>query len=231
MNANYITVVFLAGLFCLAPLAVYLLWLALLNRRDRPTVISGPWDFAALVAGLSGFVLFGGGLVLSLLQSNFRYWMRGNFESLRAAWAQEGLMWLLLSLGYLLLVIGCVLLALASRRRSLVVYNVEPAEFETALTEVFEQLNKPVERKGNRWVCGVPLFELDRFERGQTVTLRWLSDDRLLFQDVERLLREAVGNLAPGDENTGRWLMACAGGAGFVAVFSFGLLMVYAFSR
>src|SRR6476661_8012817 len=92
---TFILVLCLAGVFCLAPLAIYFLWLAFVTRRDQPTVISGPWDFVGLVAGLSGFILFGGGLVLSLVQSNFRYWMRGNFESLRAAWGQEKVTWIL----------------------------------------------------------------------------------------------------------------------------------------
>src|SRR5205823_14438602 len=123
-------------------------WLALLTRRDRPTVLSGPWDFACLVLGLSGFVLFGGGLVLSLLQSNFRYWMRGNFEAWRGAWGQEKTTWIFLALMYVLAVVGWVALTLAARRRSLVVYNVDPAAFEATLTEVFEHLNRPVERRG-----------------------------------------------------------------------------------
>lgn len=223
-------VVCLAGLFCLTPLAVYLFWLAVLARREHPTVVSGPWDFTGLVAGLSGFVLFGGGLVLTLLQSNFRYWMRGNFEAFRGAWASEKYSWMLLAGLYLLFVIGGIALTLASRRRSLVVYNVEPAEFEATLAEVFEHLGRPVERRGNQWVGGVPLFELDRFDGGKTVTLRWVADDRLLFQEVERLLRGAVAGLAPGDNPAGLWLMASAGGIGFGAALFFGLLLVGVFS-
>src|SRR5262245_54900401 len=125
----FILVICLAGVFCLAPLALYLLWLATVTRRERPTLVSGQWDFVGLVLGLSGFVLFGGGLVLSLFQSNFRYWMRGNFESLRAAWGQEKVTWVLLALLYLIAVTGWIVLTLAARRRSLVVYNVDPAAF------------------------------------------------------------------------------------------------------
>src|SRR5262245_41137999 len=158
----FILVICLAGVFCLTPLALYLFRLGMLTRRERPTLVSGPWDFVGLVLGLSGFILFGGGLVLSLFQSNFRYWMRGNFESLRAAWGQERVTCVLLTLLYLVAVVGWIALTLAARRRSLVVYNVEPAAFESTLTEVFEQLNRPVERRGNLWVGSLPLFELDR---------------------------------------------------------------------
>lgn len=230
MSREPILVTCLAGLLCLAPLAVYLLWVAVLARRDRPTVVSGGWDFAGLVAGLSGFILFGGGVVLFLLQSGFRYWMRGNFESFRQAWGNEKYTWILLSAAYLLGVIGAVALAASARRRWLVVYNVEPAEFEATVAEVFEHLGRPVERRGDQWSAGGPLFELDRFEAGQTVTLRWLSPDRVLFQEVERQLRAALGSLHPGENPAARWLMACAGGAGFWAACSFALLMVFVFS-
>lgn len=219
-----------AGFVCLAPLSVYLLWIALVARRDRSTVVSGAWDFAGVVAGLSGFILFGGGLVLHLFQSGFRYWMRGNFESLRQAWGNDKYTWMLLSAAYLLGVVGAVALGVAARRRSLVVYNVEPAEFETTVAEVFEQLGRPVERHGNVWGGATPLFELDRFEAGKTVTLRWVSDDRLLFQEVERLLREAVGNIPAGDNQAARWIMSCAGGVAALAAGCFVLSAVWIFS-
>jgi hypothetical protein len=225
----FILVLCLAAVFCLAPLAIYLLWLALVTRRPRPTVISGTWDFVGLAAGLSGFVLFGGGLVLSLVQSNFRYWMRGNFESLRAAWGQEKVTWMLFAFLYVTLVITWIALALAARRRSLVVYHVDPAVFEAALGEIFEQLNRPVERHGNLWVGPVPLAEVDRFVAGRTVTLRWVAEDRLLFQEVERLLREAVRTISSDENPATRWLMAGAVGAGASAAGCFGLL-AYALS-
>jgi hypothetical protein len=225
----FILVLCLAAVFCLAPLAVYFLWLALLTRRSRPTVIAGQWDFVGLAAGLSGFVLFGGGLVLSLVQSNFRYWMRGNFESLRAAWGQEKVTWILFALLYVTLVITWIAMALAARRRSLVVYNIDPTVFEATLSEIFEQLNRPVERHGNLWVGPAPLAEVDRFIAGRTVTLRWVGEDHLLFQEVERLLREAARTIIPDENPASRWLMACAVGAGASAASCFGLL-AYALS-
>jgi hypothetical protein len=221
----YILVLCVVGAFCLAPLAIYLLWLAQITRRDRPTMFSGSWDFVGLLFGLSGCVLVGGGLVLSLLQSNFRYWMRGNFESLRVAWGQEKVSWMLLAIAYLIIVAGWVTLTLLSRRRSLVVYNIDPVMFETTLTEVFEHLNQPIERRGNLWVAGVPLFELDRFSRGFTVTLRWIADNRLLFQEVDRLLRETVRSLYTDNNPSTHWLMAAAVGMGVSAVSCFGLLI------
>ena len=208
--SSFQLVVALAGVFCLAPVSLYLLWLATVNKRDHPTVIGGGWDFAALLAGLSGFVLFGGGLLLSLLQSNVRYWKRGNFEAVRDAWGQEHVTWSLIVGGYFVVVVGGAVVTLLARRRTLVVYGVDPGLFEITLTDLFEQLGRPVERRGNLWVGGVPLFELDPFAASQTVTLRWLSDDARLFEEVERQVRQAVPTLPPGDGAAGRWLVSAA---------------------
>ena len=231
MSFAFLLVLCLAGAICFAQLAVYFLWLVSVNRRGRPTIISGQWDFVALACALSGFILFGGGLVLGLVESNFRwYWLRGNFASLRAAWGQEKVTWTLCALLYLALVFGWIAAALAARRRSLVVYNVDPISFEATLGEVFEQMNRPVERRGNLWLSSVPLCEVDRFVGGHTVTLRWLGEDRALFQDVERLLREAVRGVASDENPAARWLMASSFGAGLSALCWLGLL-IFALSR
>ena len=225
MVLPFIIAICLCGVFCLIPVAMYLLWLAQITRRDRPTPISGPWDFAGLMLGLSGFIVFGGGLLLTLIQSNFRYWMRGNVEALRAAWVQERVTWSLLVVFYLTIVLGGIGLTLLTRRRMLVVYNVEPATFETALTEVFEQLGHGVVRHGKLWSGESPLCEVDTFEAGHTVTLRWVSNDQRLFEDVTRLLRAALASQSTGDNPASGWLMSGAIGTGAVVLCSFGLLV------
>lgn len=223
----FFLVVCLAAVLCLAPLAAYLLWLTALARRERPTVLNGTWDFAALLTGISGFVLFGGTLLLTLVQSNFRYWSRGNFEALKAAWGHEKTSWTLVAVGYLVVVIGGAYLVLTARRRVLVVYNIDPERFEALLTEVFEHLGRPVERRGNVWVAGFPLCELEPFAAGKTVTLRWLADDRLLFQEVERHVRDAVRTVATPENPAGRWLasaaIGCLSAVAFCVVFFVGI--------
>ena len=143
------TLVFCLGaVFSLAPLAIYLLWLATLNRRLHPTVLAGGWDFAALLGGLAGFILFGGGLFLSLLQSNARILFRGNVEAMRDAWGQENVTWVVTVAVYLLIVVGSVLLTLASRRRTLVVYNVDPGQFEAAILNMVMNARDAMMEKG-----------------------------------------------------------------------------------
>ena len=217
--------VLLAGLFCLLPLSVYLLRLAQVTRRDHPTVVPGEWDFAGLLLALSGFLVAGGGLLLTLLPTNFRFWMRGNMEQFREAWVQERVTWGLLVAAYLIAVGGIATLTFLARRRSLVIYNVEPAAFEHAVREVFDQLGRPLERRGKQWLSGAPLFEADEFEAGHTVTLRWVSADGRLFDEVARQLRAALATHSSGENPASRWLMSVATGAGILAVCSFGLFM------
>src|SRR5262245_21708098 len=151
--------------------------------------------------------------------------MRGNMEGLRGAWIQERVTWMVLVAFYLLVVAGIAGLTLLARRRTIVVYNIEPAAFETLLTEVFDQIGRPVERRGRLWVGGTPLFELDTFEGGHTVTLRWVSEDVRLFEEVDRQLRAALATHPAGDNPASRWLMAATVGCAVSAACCFGLLL------
>ena len=115
--------------------------------------------------------------------------------------------------------VGGSYLTVQSRRRSLVVYNVEPEHFESLLGEVFDHLRRTVERRGNLWVGGVPLCEVDPFAGGRTVTLRWLSEDLLLFQEVERQVREAVRMITTRDNPAARWFSSAVAGTTLILVF------------
>jgi hypothetical protein len=222
----------LAGVFCLAPLLVYLVWLSYVTRRNQPTILAGPWDFTALLAGLSGFILFGGALLLALLRSNVRHFlMRGNLQELRDAWAEslakEQLAGTLMIVLYLGFVVGGSYLSLQNRRRTLVVYNVDSEAFEAAVRDVFEQLGRPVERRGKQFVAGVPLCEVDSFEGGRTVQLRWLSDDAALLQGVDRHLRQSSKTLAPMDNPAARWISTSVVAVGAILVFIAGLVVYF----
>ncbi len=225
MILPFILAICLCGVFCLIPLALYFLWLAQHTRGDHPLPVSGQWDFAGLMLGLSGFVVFGGGLLLTLCQSNFRYWMRGNVEAFRGAWIQERVTWMTLVAFYLLVIAGVTGLTMLARRRTVVVYNIEPAAFEVLLTEVFEQLGRPIARRGRQWVSGTPVCEVDTFEAGRTVTLRWVSDDVRLFEEVDRQLRAALATHSSGDNPASRWLLTGAVGTGVTVLCCFGLLL------
>jgi hypothetical protein len=68
--------------------------------------------------------------------------------------------------------------------------------------------------------------EVDAFGAGRTVTLRWVSDDVRLFQEVERHLRETVPTLAIGENPASRWLMSGAVGCIVMSAFC-AVLLVY----
>jgi hypothetical protein len=105
------------------------------------------------------------------------------------------------------------------------VYNVEPDAFEAAVAEVFDHLGRAVERRGNLWSGPNPLFELEPFNAGKCVALRWVGDDDRLFEEIARLLRPAVADLAPADNPTSRWLTSAAIGILVLVVFFVGVLV------
>src|SRR4051794_41973769 len=84
------------------PLAIYLLYLAHLNGRTPPTLVPGPWDFGAVLLGLSGFLLLAGPLLITLADSAWRGYAFGGGADLRAGGRQGGMSAPLVAPGYLL---------------------------------------------------------------------------------------------------------------------------------
>jgi hypothetical protein len=206
----------LCAVFCLAPLMLYLAWLGRVNRRARPTIISSGWDFAALLAGLSGFLVFGGGVLVAAVQSNFRCVVRGNWEQIAATWGQERLAWAAVALGYLLLLSGGVLLIVLSRARSLTVYNIDRDQTETVVGDVLAGLGLNVARFGDLWSeNGRGLVLIDWFPGFRNATLKVVCPDSQLAEEIERGLRERLpGAPAAAANPAAAWLysqaIACA---------------------
>lgn len=111
----------------LVPLAVYMLVLAALHLRRRPSTLGGSWDLLLLVAGIVGLVVAG---PLALLQP-----VAGD-----TLWAGATL---LLAAG--LLFAG---LLLAARPR-LVVYNITPEQLRPLVAEVASGLDPAVRWAGD----------------------------------------------------------------------------------
>ena len=103
----------------LLPFAAYLLWLAAVHLRRRPSTLAGSWDLLLLAAAVSGLVVAG---PLALLQP-----VAGS-----TAWAA----------GMLLLAAGLVFagVLLAARPR-LVVYNITPEQLRPLVAEVVKALD------------------------------------------------------------------------------------------
>jgi len=202
-----------AGVVCVGPLAIYLCWLAGVNRRRTPTVVTGGWDFARLYAALSGFLLVGGVLLLSLVQNDSRVLARGDWAQLRVNWGQERVTWTFAMVGYLLLVIGVAALVTAARARTLSVYNVTPAAADRAVESALEKAGLPTLRHGNRWGDGVPLVEVAPFHGAAHVGIHLLSNSRQTRDELERHLRPALEALPAPDNSAAPWLTSLASGA------------------
>jgi hypothetical protein len=144
---------FLAFLVFLVPLAVYFLVLGLINRRLRPLIVSGPWDFAGLLFAVSGFLFFGGPSMLTWL--NDRWQLAQLLDPRRGHTGNQGYyVWLTLWAVYFLVVVGGSALVLWRRRSQLSIYNVEPAAFDDALAQALDRLGLSWSRSGQQLCIG-----------------------------------------------------------------------------
>ena len=136
------TIIFIGSgcLVCLMPLAVYFLYLSYLNGRTPPTFVSGPWDLAAVLLGLSGFIILSGPLLVSLIDSTWRSYAFGGWANLRGIGQREARVGSFLASGYFLILVCAIPLLLRSRRRVTAIYNVASTMVESTLTGILEEL-------------------------------------------------------------------------------------------
>ena len=113
----------------LAPLAMYLLYIGVLNIRTRPTVMAGYRDAVILAAGISGFYV-AGPLELFLPEA--------------AASRFGGFAWLLMLAMYVLVAILIVL----TMRPRIVIYQATTAQVQEALTRVVNRSGAEVTTTG-----------------------------------------------------------------------------------
>ena len=213
-----------AGVFCLTPLAIYLLWLAAVNRRARPTAVSGTWDFIALVAGLSGFLLLGAPIAITALQSNARYWSRSNFEQLRSTWNQEKVTWLLVAGGYVALVITAISVGTMRRKKSLAVYAVDHKGLARAINDEVAATFGTVSQAGYSWE---PHVRLEPFAGMGHAIVRIVTPDAAKAVEFERRLRDAIPLVAPAVRTPAAWIQIAAVGCAIGAICSLGLVIIY----
>jgi hypothetical protein len=227
LTALLVTVSF-AAVVCVGPLAFYLCWLASVNRRDRPTVVSGAWDFVGVVGAASGFLLVGGLLLLSIVQNDPRLFARGDFQALRTAWEFQWLAWIAVFAGY----VGLIALGVwtTARRQGtwLSVYNVEAEAAAGAVETALERSGLPTTRVGNRWHGGEPLVELAPFHGTRHVTIRIVCKQPQLREEVERHLRPQLAEVRSPENPAAAWFSAVASGSvlavvGFVGVVAYSI--------
>jgi hypothetical protein len=164
-------------LVCLMPLALYLLYLAHLNGRTPPALVPGPWDFGAVLLGLSGFLILAGPLLLTLISAVWRSYAFGGWADLRSVGAREAWAGSLMAVGYLILVGVGIYVLLRSRRKMTAIYNVAPDDVEPTLVGVLDELGYPWKRANGLIEIGVkrltePEAAQERFFAHETATVR-----------------------------------------------------------
>ena len=140
----------------LFPIGVYCGVLGMINRRLRPLLVNGRWDFVGVLLASSGFLLVVGPAVISgQYQRNLFEFSFGRPSSPRQTvediWALWWGIWLL----YYLLVFGGGAFLLWLRGRSTVIYNVEVEECERAFLGSLAHLGLRATRVGNRYALSV----------------------------------------------------------------------------
>lgn len=199
----------------LPPLGLYLLVLGWLNRRPRPVMTAGAWDFAGLLFALSGFLLVGGPALLTALDERARlFWLLGEGEASRPTLIGNRLFWIALRILYFALVAGGAAAALRYCRRLTSVYNAEAPAVIHALAQSLDRLGLTHRRSGDCFWVGGPMTELrvEGFPLMRHVTLRWEPADAPIRRAVEReLARTLAETPAPDTDSLVGWLLLLLG--------------------
>jgi hypothetical protein len=139
------------------PLAMYVLILGTINRRRHPLMVYGPWDFAGILFAASGFLLFGGPGVISVLNESWRDALIFGPNSSSSATA-AGSLWLF---GYFLLAVYFVVVVAGAgyflwrARIQTSIYNVDLETVQLALDRIYQRLGLRPMRSGDMYYFGM----------------------------------------------------------------------------
>lgn len=143
------------GLVFLFPVAAYCLFLAMINNRPQPTMVSGPWDFAGVLFATSGFLLVGGPTALGAFHTRYRMALaQGQLPNPASLFGSNWEFWALLWGLYFVVVLGGAVVLLLRRRAVTVIYNIEATSLEYVLARALAQLRLQAVRVGNRLFLG-----------------------------------------------------------------------------
>jgi hypothetical protein len=229
--AQFVALCF-AGLFCLAPVSFYLCWLAGVNRREKPTVVSGTWDFAAVLVSLSGFLIVGGVLLLSLASSDARLFSGGNMDRLKMVFEQQWMTWLMLLVGYFALVGVAASVGAKGRKHWLAVYNLDADAAERVIESALERSGLAARREGNLWSDDARrLVEARTFHGTAHTTIRILCPHDRQREEIDRHLRSELAAADTGPGPAAPWFTSVAVGSvmivvGFVALIAYFVFFV-----
>jgi hypothetical protein len=239
------------------PLAIYLLFLAYLNQRSQPTMISGPWDFAAVLLGLSGFILLGGPLLLSVIDARWRATVfgGGSFAELRAVWDANHRVWGRLAAAYVVVMIAGIVFAMRSRRKVTAIYNLDAAGVEESFLAAVESLSlgcrrimggyeigrrkiRPTDPNGKVEAIfhetvifegGTSFVRIESYPWTNHSCLIWPHYDEDLRREVEGKLESALQTIESPDNSAGGWFLTAAVALFFSMLLWMGFLIYQLF--
>jgi hypothetical protein len=218
-----------AGLFCLAPVSFYLCWLAGVNRREKPTVVSGTWDFAAVLLALAGFLVVGGVLLLSLVSNNGQLFTGGNVDRLRVVFEEQWVTWLMILIGYAALIGVAATAGARGRKHWLAVYNLDADAAERVVELALERSGLTARRQGDLWADDRRLVEAKTFHGTGHTTIRVLCPHDRQREEITRHLRSELSAAETGPGPAAPWFTSAAVGSvivvvGFVALIAYFVL-------
>lgn len=216
-------------LFCIAPVSFYLCWLAGVNRREKPTVVAGSWDFAAVFGALSGFLLVGGVMLLSFASGDGRLFTGGNVDRLKTVFEQQWLTWLLLLVGYVGLVVAAAAAGASGRRHWLAVYNLDGDVAGRVVDAALERSGLTARRVGNLWADDRRLVEARTFHGTGHTTIRILCPHARQREEIERHLRGELAAAETGPGPAAPWFTSLAVGSVILVVGLVGLIGYFVF--
>ena len=186
----------------LPPLALYLIVLGWINRRSRPVMTAGAWDFAGVLFALSGFLVFGGPAFLGSLDEQSRaFWLLGVSEPAKASPAGNWTFWIAVRLIYFAVVAGGAAFVLWRSRRLTSVYNVDPNYVFPAVEQVYARLGLHPVRYGDSFLIEPSTtLRVDVFPLMRHATLHWTPADSPLRREVEKELARLLADAPPPDE-------------------------------
>jgi hypothetical protein len=215
---------FLVFLF---PLAVYLLVLASINRRDKPLMVSGTWDALGLVFALAGVYLWIGPAILGTLYERGMLPGSANLTNRRFAqiWSYYPYIW---GTYYLLVLVGQASMVM-SRRNKTSVYNADSAALERLVLDCLGQRGFETSASGGMvFFKGVPAtaivaegqppptavtgaVEFERFAALRHVTLHWFVKEPWVRKELEVDIERRIEEASVVDNPSAVWLLTISG--------------------
>lgn len=236
MSPTFLFLFCVGAFVSLLPLTVYCLVLGYVNNRPHPTMSSGIWDFVYALLGLSGFIVVGGPLLLTALDSVWRAaWLRGDFAHLRGVLGETRDLWLRIWAGYFLLLLLGIAWALLLRRRTTVVYHIDADQAREVLVGAIESTGRICRADATGVIIPATpgarhsrtgWIELLPFRATRHVTLRWYDVDPKTRREVEQALDRVLQDTPSPANPTSGWMVTIASFLFFLMLFNLLLAII-----